>query len=238
MRRGKPPARAGPQRQGELSRGKRGGASVRALFFVPEAKTPPRGNLAAGRRRRKGKRSDGSRRKNGGAGEGRGDNGEECENGGAGARRRGMAGKNVKTTAQVQGEGQAGAAQDGAYDRIFRAVRGTKDTGNLLVSKHLLQVRANFTKLLQKMQNSETSFCYSNDAGGKARPPHGRRQRHSLLINFFLRYPPRSCAAGIVFGTEERHKTVQGQGEEGERVLGAGIFCAEKGKTVKSRQIF
>ena len=206
MRRGKPPARAGPQRQGELSRGKRGGASVRALFFVPEAKAPPRGNLAAGRRRRK--------------------------------KKDGQTGTDVKTAVQVQGEGQAGAAQDGAYDRIFRAVRGTKDTGNLLVSKHLLQVRANFTKLLQKMQNSETSFCYSNDAGGKARPPHGRRQRHSLLINFFLRYPPRSCAAGIVFGTEERHKTVQGQGEEGERVFGAGIFCAEKGKTVKSRQIF
>ncbi len=150
----------------------------------------------------------------------------------------GTTGKSVKMAVQVQGEGQAGAAQDGAYDRIFRAVRGTKDTGNLLVSKHLLQVRANFTKLLQKMQNSETSFCYSNDAGGKARPPHGRRQRHSLLINFFLRYPPRSCAAGIVFEAEERHKTVQGQGEEGKRVLGAGIFCAEKGKTVKSRQIF
>ena len=150
----------------------------------------------------------------------------------------GATGKSVKMAVQVQGDGRAGAAQDGSRDRIFRAVRGTKDTEELLISKHLLQVRANFTKLLQKMQNSETSFCYSNDAGGKARPPHGRRQRHSLLINFFLRYPPRSCAAGIVFGTEERHKTVQGQGEEGERVLGAGIFCAEKGKTVKSRQIF
>lgn len=238
MRRGKPPARAGPQRQGELSRGKRGGASVRALFFVSEAKAPPRGNLAAGRRRRKGKRSDGSRRKNGGAGEGRGANGTDVKTAARAKGEGGATGKSVKMAAQVQGEGQAGAAQDGSRDRIFRAVRGTKDTGNLLVSKHLLQVRANFTKLLQKMQNSETSFCYSNDAGGKARPPHGRRQRHSLLINFFLRYPPRSCAAGIVFGTEERHKTVQGQGEEGERVFGAGIFCAEKGKTVKSRQIF
>ena len=49
-----------------------------------------------------------------------------------------MEGKNVKTAVQVQGEGQAGAAQDGAYARIFRAVRGTKDTRNLLVSKHLL----------------------------------------------------------------------------------------------------
>ena len=115
MRRGKPPARAGPQRQGELSRGKRGGASVRALFFVPEAKAPPRGNHAAGRRRRKGKRSNGDRRENGGAGaRRRGGNGEECKNGGA------------------------GAAQDGSRDRIFRAVRGTKDTEDLLVCMYLL----------------------------------------------------------------------------------------------------
>ena len=50
----------------------------------------------------------------------------------------GATGKSVKMAVQVQGEGQAGAAQDGSRDRIFRAVRGTKDTGNLLVSKHLL----------------------------------------------------------------------------------------------------
>lgn len=36
--------------------------------------------------------------------------------------------------------------------------------------------RADFTKLLQKLQKSDTTFCYSYGAGGKARPPHGRRQ--------------------------------------------------------------
>lgn len=85
--------------------------------------------------------------------------------------------------------------------------------------------RADFTKLLQKLQKSDTTFCYSYGAGGKARPPHGRRQSAHSSSTFS--YGTRRADARRV-SYSGGGKVLRGQSRNGQNVAAAALQGEEK----------